>query len=176
MDVCKSGKRIDISYPLCSLPKTIQPRLVIVGEGPARQSWEVLAQKVYPNTEFTGAKHGAELTPYFEQADLFVLPGTGGLAVQQAMAYGLPVIVAQGDGTQDDLVRLSTTELEGNGWIVPPDDISALTQCLQLALSDVAGLRRKGMESYRIVATEANVESMVEVFIGAIKYISAASR
>lgn len=170
-------KRIDNLLSACAqLPKTIQPRLVIVGDGPARQSWETLAQEVYPNTEFTGAKHGAELDPYFEQADLFILPGTGGLAVQQAMAHGLPVVVAQGDGTQDDLVRPSTTEQEGNGWIVPPDDISALTQTLHIALSDVADLRRKGEESFRIVATEANVESMVEVFIGAIKYISAESR
>ena len=51
-----------------------------------------------------------------------MLPGTGGLAVQQAMAHGLPVIVAQGDGTQDDLVRPE------NGWQIPPDDLAALTR------------------------------------------------
>lgn len=165
-------KRIDILINACvKLPEVVQPHLVVVGDGPAKQTWEALAQKIYPDTEFTGAKHGAELDPYFEQADLFVLPGTGGLAVQQAMANGLPVVVARGDGTQDDLVRPSTAEQEGNGWIVPPDDISALTQALQLALSDVACLRRKGEESYRIVVLEANLESMVEVFVGAIDRI-----
>jgi len=30
------------------------------------------------------------------------------------MAYGLPVIVAEGDGTQSDLVRPE------NGWRIPP--------------------------------------------------------
>ena len=44
-------------------------------------------------------------TAHFAGADLFVLPGTGGLAVQEAMSYALPVIVAKGDGTQEDLVR-----------------------------------------------------------------------
>ena len=32
------------------------------------------------------------------------------------MSHGLPVIVAQGDGTQDDLVR------EENGWQIRLDD------------------------------------------------------
>ena len=36
------------------------------------------------------------LKPLLDQADLFVLPGTGGLAVQQAMSSALPVIVAEG--------------------------------------------------------------------------------
>ncbi len=66
--------------------------------------------------------------PYFARADLFVLPGTGGLAVQQAMAHALPVIVARGDGTQDDLVR------DGNGWQIPADDYAALVDAIRGAL------------------------------------------
>ena len=81
---------------------------------------EALAKQIYPSAEFIGAKHGDELKPYFAEADLFVLPGTGGLAVQEAMSHGLPVIVAKGDGTQDDLVRAE------NGWQIPPGDYGAL--------------------------------------------------
>jgi glycosyltransferase involved in cell wall biosynthesis len=166
-------KRIDnLLYACARLPEALQPQLVVIGDGPARPTWEALAQKVYPMAEFKGAKHGMELEPYFERADLFVLPGTGGLAVQQAMAHGLPVIVAQGDGTQDDLVWPASTQQEGNGWIVPPNDLLALTETLQIALSDVAGLRRKGMESYRIVVQEANIEHMVDVFITALNSVT----
>jgi glycosyltransferase involved in cell wall biosynthesis len=139
-----------------------RPRLVIVGDGPDRERLEALAREVYPEAEFAGARHGAELEPYFAQADLFVLPGTGGLAVQQAMSYGLPVIVAQGDGTQDDLVR------EENGWQIPPDDFNTLLGTMKGALSDVARLRRMGNESYRIVREEINIEKMVETFVTAL--------
>ena len=96
-------KNVDLLIGACAEMES-QPRLVIVGDGPERDALESLAKEIYPSAEFIGAKHGAELKPYFEEADLFVLPGTGGLAVQEAMSYGLPVIVAQGDGTQDDLV------------------------------------------------------------------------
>jgi glycosyltransferase involved in cell wall biosynthesis len=139
-----------------------QPRLVIVGDGPERDELESLAEEIYPSAEFVGAKHGAELKAHFTEADLFVLPGTGGLAVQEAMSYGLPVIVARGDGTQDDLVR------EENGWQIPPDDLEALVATLNEALSDPARLRTMGAVSYRIVKEEINIEKMVEVFVRAL--------
>ena len=141
------------------------PRLVIVGDGPEREKLQALAKEVYPAAEFVGAKHGAELTPYFSQADLFVLPGTGGLAVQEAMAHGLPVIVAKGDGTQDDLVRA------GNGWQIPPEDYGALVRVTREALSDVSRLRKMGAESLRIVTEEINIEKMVESFVRALNFL-----
>lgn len=161
----QARKRIDSLLHACAQME-LSPRLVIVGNGPERETLENLAREIYPGAEFIGAKHGAELKPYFEAADLFILPGTGGLAVQEAMSYGLPVIVAQGDGTQDDLVR------KENGWQIPPDDFAALVSTMKDALSDVARLRKMGTESYRIVKDEMNIEKMVETFVGALNLIS----
>jgi glycosyltransferase involved in cell wall biosynthesis len=163
----QARKRVDLLLQACAaLPERLRPRLVIVGDGPERASLQALAQKAYPSAEFVGARHGAELAPYFAAADLFVLPGTGGLAVQEAMAYGLPVIMGQGDGTNADLVR------PGNGWQIPSDDLPALaralTQALAAALADAGRLRQMGAESYRIVREEINLERMVEVFVGAV--------
>ena len=159
-------KRIPSLLKACAqLPEQLKPRLVIVGDGPELDNLRSQAQRLYPSAEFPGAKHGTELVDYFRAADLFVLPGTGGLAVQEAMSYGLPVIVAQGDGTQDDLVRV------GNGWQIPPDDDFALFFALQEALRDVTRLRKMGAESYRIVADEINLERMVAVFIEALNSV-----
>jgi glycosyltransferase involved in cell wall biosynthesis len=110
------------------------------------------------------------LEPYFTQADLFVLPGTGGLAVQEAMAHALPVLVARGDGTQDDLVR------PANGWQIAPDDYDELARALREALSDPLRLRLMGDESYRIVTEEINLESMVTAFVDALNTVEARLR
>ena len=158
-------KRVDLLLRACAA-QPVKPRLILVGDGPERTALETLARTVYPSAEFIGAKHGPELAPYFTAADLFVLPGTGGLAVQEAMSYGLPVIMGQGDGTNDDLVRAA------NGWQVPPDDLSALTDTLQQALSDATRLRSMGAESYRIVAEEINLENMVSIFLEALKRVA----
>ena len=161
----QARKRIDSLLHACA-EMAEKPRLVIVGDGPEREKLEALAKQIYPPAEFIGAKHGEELKPHFTEADLFVLPGTGGLAVQEAMSYGLPVIVAKGDGTQDDLVRAK------NGWQIPPGDYAALVATVREALSDVARLRKMGAESYRIVSQEINLEKMVEAFVGALNSVS----
>jgi glycosyltransferase involved in cell wall biosynthesis len=157
----QARKRVDSLLRACA-ELDVKPRLIIIGDGPERETLESLAREIYPGAEFIGGKHGAELNPFFTAADLFVLPGTGGLAIQEAMSYGLPVIVAQGDGTQDDLVR------KENGWQIPPDDFETLVSTMKDALSDVARLRRMGEESYRIVREEINIEKMVETFATAL--------
>jgi glycosyltransferase involved in cell wall biosynthesis len=159
-------KRIDLLLQACArLPQSCQPRLWVVGEGPARAELEAQAARVYPAAQFLGGRYGADLETYFRQADLFVLPGTGGLAVQQAMSYALPVMAAEADGTQADLVRPE------NGWQLPPGSLDALTAALQEAFQDVARLRRMGEASYRIVAEEINLENMVNVFEHAVRSV-----
>lgn len=162
----QARKRVDALLRACAEMES-KPRLLIVGDGPERESLETLAKEIYPSAEFIGAKHGMELKPYFQQADLFVLPGTGGLAVQEAMSYGIPVIVAKGDGTQDDLVR------EKNGWQIEPEDYDALVSAMKNALSDVARLRKMGEESFRIVSEEINIQKMAEMFITALNSVNA---
>ena len=161
----QARKRVDHLLKACAKVGS-SPRLIIVGDGPERGALETLAKEIYPRAEFPGAKHGVELAPYFKDADLFVLPGTGGLAIQEAMGYGLPVIVAQGDGTQEDLVR------KENGWQIPPNDFEALLTTMKDALSDIARLRKMGQESYRIVKEEINIEKMVEVFVTALNSLT----
>lgn len=131
-----------------------------------RLELEALAKEVYPRARFFGAMHGSELERQFTRADLFVLPGTGGLAVQQAMSFGLPVIVGQADGTQADLVQPE------NGWSLLAGSSESLANAMQQALSDVSRLRKMGMESYRIVKDEINLETMVQAFVGAVNSVT----
>jgi glycosyltransferase involved in cell wall biosynthesis len=162
----QARKNLDVLFAACAgLPEALQPVVVVVGDGPARTQFEKIAQQTYASVIFTGALQGEALNAQFERADLFVLPGTGGLAIQQAMSHGLPVVVAQGDGTQDDLVR------PGNGWLVRPGDADDLRVKLSLALSDVSRLRRMGTESFRITRDEINIERMAQAFIEALNAV-----
>ncbi len=160
----QARKRVDSLLRACAEMKS-KPRLIIVGDGPERAALQALAKDVYPAAEFAGARHGAEIKPYFAEADLFVLPGTGGLAIQEAMSHGLPVIVAKGDGTQDDLVH------DENGWQINPEDYGALVSTMKNALSDVARLRKMGAESFRIVSEEINIQKMADVFVDALNSV-----
>ena len=163
----QTRKRVDELICACAaLPEELQPILWVVGDGPMRLELEALAKDTYPRAKFFGAMHGSELARQFTRADLFVLPGTGGLAIQQAMSFGLPVIVGQADGTQADLVRPE------NGWSLLTGSSESLANALQQALSDVSRLRKMGMESYRIVKDEINLETMVQAFVHAVNSVT----
>jgi glycosyltransferase involved in cell wall biosynthesis len=123
-----------------------------------------MAGQIYPKTEFTGDLRDTDLDDQFRAADLFVLPGTGGLALQQALSFTLPAIAAEGDGTQMDLVR------PDNGWLVKPGDLESLKSALRQALRNPLDLMIKGQESFRIVRDEVNMESMAGAFESAVRY------
>lgn len=161
----QTRKRVDLL--LRAGAKLSSPvEIVVAGDGPARGDLERLARQLGGPIRFTGDVRGLELDALFDEADVFVLPGTGGLAVQQAMAHGLPVIVAEGDGTQNDLVTPS------NGWLVPAGSVEALTAALEQVLSDPARLLDMGVESHRLAVERFNIDAMAAAFIRALNSVA----
>ncbi len=161
-------KRIDLLIRACSaLEESFHPILWIVGDGPVREQLVEISATCFPETIFWGALYNESLKEKFDHADLFVLPGTGGLAIQQAMASGLPVVAAEADGTQNDLIRSE------NGVLIRPGDLDHLIQTIRNLLSDPIHLRKMGEASFRIVRDEINLESMTGKFIEAIQSVTA---
>jgi glycosyltransferase involved in cell wall biosynthesis len=166
----QARKRLDLLLKACAeaLPT---PELWVAGDGPARATLETLASEVYPTARFVGDQRGPALDALLDQADLFVLPGTGGLAVQQAMAHGLPIIVAEGDGTQEDMVSVE------NGWLVPAGDQDSLSAALRDALNaPEERLRAMGLASHRMALERFNIAAMTEAFVEALRRASGGRR
>ena len=161
----QARKRIDLLIRACAALKTHKPALTIVGDGPEREALEKLATEHFPTTDFRGALYDDALAAEYRAADLFALPGTGGLAVQDALRYALPVVAAEGDGSQADMVR------EGNGWSIQGGDLEALIAVLAQASADLGRLPRMGSESYRIGRETANIGQMAKGFFNALAAI-----
>ena len=139
--------------------------LVIVGDGVSRRALEELAHYLgVKDVFFVGRIE--ESNPYFAMADLFVLPGLGGLALNQAMAFGKPVICSEADGTERDLV------IQGaNGHIVKPGDEEELAAALADLLATGQRLEEMGTESLRIVRERVNFGKMVGEYSKAIQSV-----
>jgi phosphatidylinositol alpha 1,6-mannosyltransferase len=102
-------KKVELLEPLRHDPGT---RLVVIGDGPARQR----LQSVLPGAHFTGMLHGETLGTALASLDVFVHTGpdeTFCQAIQEAMACALPV-VAPASGGPLDLVDHSRT-----GYLYP---------------------------------------------------------
>ena len=141
--------------------------LLIVGDGPERPRLEALAQSSFPDTRFLGHRSGDDLAMCFAAADLFVLPGSGGLALQEAMSHGKPAIIASGDGTEADLVK------DGhNGYHVPAGDVFVLRKLLADVIADSGRLKEMGRRSREIVENGHNLDAMVDAFLDALDLVS----
>lgn len=138
----------------------------IVGDGDERPNLEMLTERLglSENVTFFGALYGEALRIRFVSSSLFVLPGTGGLAVNEAMSYALPVVAAPGDGTVYDLV-----ETHVNGYLldnyVPAEDLSlVLNDFLNLSNSNI---RKQGEKSREIITMVGRLPHMVDPFVSA---------
>ncbi len=137
--------------------------LVIVGDGPEmRHLVGLVTEHGIPDVHLVGEVI-TDVGRYFALADLFVLPALGGLAINEAMAYGLPVICSEGDGTEQDLVIPGRT-----GLFFRRSDRQDLADKL-LQLLDSAPCRAEmGARAREHVYRVASMSSMVSRFLAAV--------
>jgi len=128
--------------------------LIIVGDGPERENLKNLANK-HSKIYFAGAQF-EDVGLYFMAADIFVLPGIGGLAINEAMVYGLPVINAPADGTEVDLIQDYKT-----GFIIGIDDWENLLSKMIWFVEHPEKIKTMGLAAKNSVLTTHSFESMV---------------
>jgi glycosyltransferase involved in cell wall biosynthesis len=119
--------------------------LAVVGSGPMEEELKARTGN-HARVHFLGFQNQSRMPVVYRLGDVFVLPSRGpgetwGLAVNEAMACGRPVIVSSNVGCAPDLVD------EANGGVVPPDDADALRDALGNVLSDSEQRRRMGERS-----------------------------
>jgi glycosyltransferase involved in cell wall biosynthesis len=139
----------------------------IVGQGSIIEDLRTAVAKdnLESNIVIVGPKYGNDLVSYFINADIFILPGTGGLAINEAMAYGLPVLSTVGDGTVYDLL------IEGENGFYLEDDASVeniYTKCREVLELDKSKLEKMGIRSRQIISEKATLKNMVASFESAI--------
>jgi glycosyltransferase involved in cell wall biosynthesis len=113
--------------------------LIIVGDGPYLAEFKDLLAGT--PTIFTGFLEGDELSTIYASCDLFAFPSatdTFGNVVLEAQASGLPVIVTDCGGPQENMIQDKT------GLIVPAGEVESLLGALKHLLSDPARLKEMG--------------------------------
>jgi glycosyltransferase involved in cell wall biosynthesis len=145
--------------------------LLIVGSGPLESNLRRLVDRDrVPDVVFAGFLNQTSVAKAYACADAFALVSreheTWGLVVNEAMNFGLPVVVSDAVGCGPDLVVEGRT-----GFVVGRDDSHALADVLEGLVAD-AGLRsRLGSEGLaRIEAwnPERAAEGVVEAVAAAV--------
>lgn len=133
--------------------------LVVVGSGPHFDELKQTYQQ--PGIVFTGCLQGENLSRAYATADAFVFPSltdTYGNVVLEALASGLPAIVANEGGPREIITDGET------GWVVDPRQPGAWTDAMQRMMSD-DDARRKMSEQARRHAQSLSWEKALDCFL-----------
>ena len=133
-------KRVEMVVDAMRLRPDTDSVLLIVGGGPHEGNLRRVAAG-RNDVFFTGQVIDG-VGAYFDAADVYVLPGTGGLGINEAMAHGLPVISGYADGSADDLV------IDGeNGYRLREGTPEELAARIRMVLDDPHLAARMGARS-----------------------------
>jgi glycosyltransferase involved in cell wall biosynthesis len=136
----------------------------IVGEGPCRQAWEALRDRLGLGAAvtFLGTVSFRELRARYAAATLFCLPSRQegfGIVFLEAMASGLPIVAGRAAAVPETVVDGEV------GLLVPPDDPAALADAVAGLLRDPARRRAFGTAG-RERAAAYRADAVAGTFLG----------
>jgi len=166
------GKLIEKKQPLVLVEayervRSLRPCwLLLVGDGTQRGVIQDLVERrKIPGVLMPGFLNQSQLPAAYVAADLLVLPSawheTWGLVVNEAMNFGLAIVVSDKVGCADDLVRPGW-----NGFVVPDRDVAALTRAIATLVADLQMREAFGARS-RALVEEYSLERCASAIVAA---------
>ncbi|MFZ5940854.1 MAG: glycosyltransferase family 4 protein [Bacteroidota bacterium] len=142
-------------------------KLIIIGDGPMRKELEDQMALLQDDSIHYLGRIVDGVDPYFAAADCFVLPGIGGLALNQAMFWKKTCIVSAADGTEDDLV------IEGySGYRFTDNDPGSLRSAMERRILETPEkVKEMSENAHRIIVEKSNVNNMVHHFVNGIEKV-----
>lgn len=166
-------KRVDLLIEAFSkiLSEFPDAELLIVGDGPERENLvkQTKELNIDQKVRFTGSIYDPKtMGAYMSASSIYVLAGMGGLSINDAMAYSLPIICSVCDGTERDLVTNNI-----NGLFFQENNAEDLYDKIRLLLIDPQLREKMGDASFRVIKESINLESVSNCYLNAFLKINA---
>ncbi len=139
--------------------------LVVAGGGEGLEELRNLVERNGLNHVHVAGHVAGALPDYYAAADAIVVPGRGGMVISEAMAYALPVVVWQADGTEQDLVIDGETGVHLNKGDAP--EIVAAIQELSANREATRAMGQAGQDRLR---QHFGTRQMVDAILAAASY------
>lgn len=140
--------------------------LYLVGADYVPEYKRIMDAENLTNVKFVSNVGFEKLKEYYYAADIFVLPTRGdtwGLVINEAMAYGLPVITTDRCGAGDALIENGV-----NGIIVSVENVNALRKAMTQLFVDPELCQKMG-ERNQIKLKDYTLEKMGEIIYNHVK-------
>ncbi|MEY8486721.1 glycosyltransferase family 4 protein [Parabacteroides sp.] len=139
--------------------------LTIIGNGPEKENLQSQVERLglKGRVAFAGAIYDPfTLGQYMHESSIYVLAGMGGLSINEAMCYSLPVICSVCDGTEKDLVQDGV-----NGYYFENGNVDSLAKCIEYLLRNPQIMKAFGDVSLKKIQEEINLDTVSSRFVEA---------
>lgn len=160
----RPGLMLDLAW---ALPR-VEYSFVLVGSGACLESLRTRIATARATNVYLPGRVTRELGWYYRAADVLLLPGRGGIVISEAMAFSLPVVVHQADGTEYDLVQDGVTGLR-----LPDGTCEHFQRALESLHDDPRRCTEMGAEGRRQLESSWTTHNMVRQITRATDYARA---
>lgn len=145
-------------------------KLLFAGSGELTENLKKRAHTLNVPIYFTGFLNQTEMWKVYIPADAFVLPSTNGetwgLVTNEAMLFGLPVIVSDQVGCGHDLVIDGETGLRFSG------EAEGLANAMELLMKDPEHARQMGAKGKQLVLEKYSMPTATKGLMAAIQAVT----
>jgi glycosyltransferase involved in cell wall biosynthesis len=164
-------KGFDVLLDALSLLGRTDVQLLLFGRGKEEAHLRTKAVRLGPERYIRLAGYRDDLPRLLGALDLYVQPSRfEGMphAVLEAMAAGCPIVATSVDGIRD-LIQDGC-----HGWLVPPDDATALAAAMNAALGDPREARRRGAAAQARARADFGTEAIDSAWEGLLQRLAEA--
>lgn len=148
-------------------------RPIFAGAGPLEARIRAQSDSLGVGARLLGFRNQSELPAVYAAVDLLVLPSdareTWGLVVNEAMACGIPAVVADSVGCAPDLITPGAT-----GYAYPNADIPGMVAAIDALLPKLGS--RQVSDALASKAAEFSCEAAVEATLRALRHVVSPQR
>ena len=150
---------------LIQLADRLDDNYQVVLVGPGVEPSEVKDSSL----EYLGVEYDqTTVNEYYKMADVFVMPGAIGLAINQAFYHGLPVIIEDVyQGPEGGYLKDSV-----NGYRYEQGNVTDLEKKVELVLGNKAHYELLSRNAKNTMNNEGSIEKMFDGFRNAVKHVS----
>ena len=163
-------KRVDLIISVLAnlLKRFPDAELLVIGTGTEEENLKLQAKElgVEKHVQFIGGVYDTRLLgQYLRASAVYVLAGMGGLSINEAMAFGKPVVCSVCDGTEKSLLRHGH-----NGYFFRQGDATSLQKQIERLFSQSEKTQKMGENSLQIIREEINIHTVIRGYLAAFEY------
>lgn len=160
-----ANKRPDVMLELARRRGKYSCNFVLLGGGGMLEGLRDDAARDGLSNVFLPGRVTEGMPMYCRASDVLLIPGRGGIVISEAMAFSLPVLVHQADGTEYDLVHDGET-----GLLLPEGSVEAFGAALSRLQDDPSRCAKMGERSRDLVRSRYSTGNMVKQIVAAARY------